>query len=213
VGRQLNSRQVAEQNKRREDYNRAHGLPLNTPSKKKGTFNFLDPILDAGLAFLSPPLFVAYKAADAWAQQQRADAARERDALAQTRVEEPTPLTPEPDRIPTADPIPTFDLPPPTPAERIPFQGDQLQLGGAPMSILYQIGQALGQQTPAVRAAAAKLSGRKGGKRSARKRRAKKKAAAPRARKRKTSKRAKFVKGSAAAKAWGRKMKALRKKK
>ena len=88
--------------------------------------------------------------------------------------------------------------------------GVEGQLGGIPVRLLTQLGMGIAQQTPAVRHALAKTSGRVGGKRSARKRRAKAKAS-PRRKRRKSKGMRKLKKGSAAAKAWGRKMRRLRK--
>lgn len=99
----------------------------------------------------------------------------------------------------------------------IPFIGSDsynfANLGGIPAMYFTQLGGGLSQQTAAVRVNAAKAAGRKGGLRSAKRRKAKKKAAAPRARrmKRVTKGNGRLKKGSAAAKAWGKKMKRLRK--
>lgn len=85
--------------------------------------------------------------------------------------------------------------------------------GGVPVSMWPQLGSGISQQTAAVRATLAKASGRRGGLTSSRRRRKKTRKASKR---RKTSKRSrgfkKLKKGSAAAKAWGKKMRALRKR-
>jgi len=88
-------------------------------------------------------------------------------------------------------------------------------LGGVPVSIMGMLPSgltaALGQMTPAMRQSAAKASGRRGGRRSE-KRRKKKAASAPR-RKRSTAKRTlkRLKKGSAAAKAYMKKIRNMRK--
>ena len=72
--------------------------------------------------------------------------------------------------------------------------------------------QGMNQQTPAIQHKIAKAMGgmrRSGGKRRVKRSR---KAVAPRRAKRRASGRVRLKKGSAAAKAWGRKMKALRKR-
>jgi len=94
-----------------------------------------------------------------------------------------------------------------------PYSSSGASGGGVPVSIFTQLGSALMQQSAAVRQNAAKAAGRKGGRASARKRK-KSKAAAPRAAKRarKSKSRGRLKKGSPAAKAWGRKMKAARRK-
>lgn len=104
-----------------------------------------------------------------------------------------------------------------TPAVGADYGGfSQASGGGVPMSMWSQLGSGIAQQSAAVRSLLAKSSGRRGGLRSAKRRKKRKtKARKTKRRSKRSSKRGgvkKLKKGSAAAKAWGRKMKALRKR-
>lgn len=119
-----------------------------------------------------------------------------------------TPVTP------TATPAPATP-----PIQSVPFAGASFgNTGGVPMRLLMPPGgfEGAAQQSAAVKVGLAKAAGRKGGKRSASRRRKKNGVAKSAKRRRSTSAkrggRVKLKKGSPAAKAWGRKMAAARKK-
>ncbi len=163
----------------------------------KNVLGFLDPLFDVALGIASPVLLGLSLAARGIVDQRNA----RRDAS-----------------VPDT-PLPEEQLPAPvttsSPETLSPSFGySDARLGGIPMSMLTQLGMGLMSQTPAVRLNAAKASGRRGGLKSAKRRKSKKKAPAARrvkrSRKKSTGKR--LVKGSAAAKAWGKRMKARRKK-
>lgn len=172
--------------------------------KSKNPFGFLDPVLDIALGLANPILLALKKAGEAATEPRREAARAGRIETLRARVEAEQQQADEENAQQVED------------DEFIPYGVDNdARLGGIPMAMLINLGAGLAQQTPAVRAMAAKASGRRGGKKSARKRKsAKKKAArAPRkSRKTKSAKKGRMVKGSAAAKAWGAKMKRARRK-
>jgi hypothetical protein len=175
--------------------NLAEGKPFDAERPHRNTFGWLNPVLDIFVAGASPLLYGLYRGGQTLLDNQRERREAQREANAPP-ADEPTPE-------------PVIDNSP------IASEYNDARLGGIPVSMLYQLGAGDMQQTPAARLVAAKAAGRKGGQRSAKRR--KKKAAASRAPKRKKIRKSKsgkmrLKKGSAAAKAWGAKMKRLRKK-
>lgn len=128
------------------------------------------------------------------------------DAARQAEIEQaqgPTVV----DEVPAQDPIDYYPQ----------YGGASAAAGGIPVSMFNQLGMGLMQQTPAVLRHLSKAAGSRGGRVSAmkRKKRFKKKSAArtTKTRRKAGTKRARLVKGSAAAKAWGKRMRKARRKK
>lgn len=166
-----------------------------------GAFNPIAGIIAQGL-------HTARKGAEAdWDREDAERAARIAEQEEQAAIEEQ--VTPPPEEVtPVAPTTPELQYD--------QYSGglfSQASGGGVPVSMWPQLGSGIAQQTAAVRSVLAKASGRRGGLRSAR-RRKKRKSKTRRRTRRRSAKRGlkKLKKGSAAAKAWGRKMKALRKR-
>lgn len=192
----------------RQGFSRAEAELKAATYSGKDTFKFLDPALDFALGLASAPTLVIKKAAEQAAEEHRARSQAKNIARIQDRINA--------EAIAKQDALWNASLPP---ADTFPLFTDnpQVEGGGVPVSFLTQLGQGLMQQTAAVRHAASKAAGRRGGKKSSAKKKRRARASTRRQKNARASTRrkghSKMTKGSAAAKAWGKRMSALRKKK